>query len=105
MPCQTLEQQRRAVMFMPPAATWVLVAGKSIYELCKVDHNCRAGAPGSTPNNDEWMWGKGRGYSLGRWRLWKTRFSEIATAQGLKDSVKQIAARASSGMDRVEGQM
>ena len=58
VPCQTLEQQRRAVMFVPPAATWVLVAGKSIYELCEVDHNRQDGAPGSTPNNYEWFGGK-----------------------------------------------
>ena len=30
VPCQTLEQQRRAVIVVSPAATWVLVAGKSI---------------------------------------------------------------------------
>ena len=105
VPCQTHEQQRRALIFVPPAATWVLIAGKNTYELCKVILNRQDGAPGSTPDNNEWLWGKGRGYSLGRWRLWKTRFSEIATAQGLKDSVKKIVARASSEVDRFEGAM
>ena len=105
VPCQTPEQQRRAVMFVPPAATWILIAGKSIHELCKTDHNRRDDTPGSTPIGDEWLWGKRRGYSSGRWGLWKSRFRESATAQGLKDNVKEIAARASSEMDRVEGQM
>ena len=104
VPCQTPEQQRHALIFVPPAATWVLIAGKSIYELCKVDHNRQDAAPGSTPIGDEWLQDKGRGYSLGRWDLWKSRFSEIATAQGLKETVKEIAARASSEMDRVDSQ-
>ena len=105
VPCQTPEQQQRALISVPPAATWVLIAGNNIYELCKIDHNRQDDAPGSTPIGDEWLWGKGRGYSLGRWGLWKSRFSEIATAQGLNDSVKEISARARSEMDRVEGQM
>ena len=105
VPCQTPEQQRHALIFVPSAATWVSIAGKSIYELCKVDHNRQDAVPGSTPIGDEWLWGKSRGYSLKRWSLWKSRFGEIATAQGLKDSVKEIAARASSEMDRVDGQI
>ena len=105
VPCQTPEQQQRALISVPPAATWVLIAGNNIYELCKIDHNRQDDAPSSTPIGDEWLWGKGRGYSLGRWGLWKSRFSEIATAQGLNDSVKEISARARSEMDRVEGQM
>ncbi len=103
VPCQTLEQQRRAVMYVPPAATWVLLAGERIYELCKIDHDRKDGGPGSTPNGSEWLWGKGRGYSLARWAFWKKRFSEIATTQELKDSVKDIAARAASEMERIEG--
>ena len=105
VPCQTFEQRQRALIFVPPAATWVLIAGNKIYELCKIDHDRQDGAPGSTPIGDEWLWGKGRGYSLGRWGLWKSRFGDIATAQGLNDSVKEIAARARSEMVRVEGQM
>ena len=105
VPYQTPEQQRRALMFVPPAATWVLIAGKRIYELCKMDHNCQDSAPGSTSNGDEWLWGKGRGYCFGRWGLWKSRFSAITTAQALKDIVKGIAARARSEMDKVEAQI
>ena len=97
---QTLEQQRRAVMYVPPAATWILLAGESIYELCRMDHDRMDGGPGAPLYGDEWLWGKGRGYSLGRWAFWKKRFSEIATTQGLKDDVKHIAARAASEMEK-----
>ena len=103
VPCQTLEQQQRAATGVPQAATWVILAGERIYELCKIDYDRKDGAPGSTWIGDEWLWGKGRGYSLGRWALWKKRFREIATIQELKDGVKDIAARAASEMERIEG--
>lgn len=101
VPCQTPEQQRQAAMYVPPAATWILLAGERIYELCKNDHDRKDSDPGL---GDEWLWGKGRGYSLGRWAFWKKRFGEIATTQGLKDDVKDIAARAASEMEKIEGQ-
>ena len=102
VPCQSVEQQRRAAMYVPPAATWVLLAGESIYKLCKIDHDRKDGALGSTPNGDEWLWGKGRGYSQERWTFWKKRFGEIATTKDLKDSVREISARASSHMEKFE---
>ena len=82
---------------------WVLFAGQSIYKLCKVNHDRRDGAPGSTPYGYEWLWGKGRGYSLGRWEFWKKRFGEIATTKELKDSLRDIAARAASKMEEMGG--
>lgn len=103
VPCQTPEQHRRALMYVPPAATWILLAGKNIYELCKNDHDRKDGDPGSTPDGDEWLWGKSRGYSLGRWAFWKKRFSEIATTRELDEGVKDIAARATSEMKNIEG--
>lgn len=42
------------------------------------------------------------GYSLGRWAFWEKRFGEIATTQGLLDSVKDLAARAVSEMGKIE---
>ena len=89
VPYQTPEQQRRGMTNVPPAATWVLVAGEKIYELCKNDYD----------RKDD----KGRGYSLGRWALWKKRFSEIAENQELKDGIKDVALRAASEMERIEG--
>lgn len=101
VPCQSPEQRRRAAMYVSPAATWVLFAGEAIYQLCKSDHDRKDGAPGSTPDDDEWLWGKGRGYSVGRWAFWKKRFEEIARTEELKDSVRDIAARAASQMKEI----
>lgn len=100
VPCETPEQQRCAIMYVPPAATWILLAGESIHQLCKTDHNRKDGAPGSTPSNVSWLWGKGRGYSLERWAFWRGRFSDIARSPNLSDEVKDIASRAASAMDK-----
>lgn len=39
-PCQTPDPQWHAAMFVPPAATWIPLAGESILEVCKSDFNC-----------------------------------------------------------------
>ena len=85
VPYQTPEQQRRAATVVPPAATWILLAGEKIYDLCK-------------SGKDD----KGRGFSLRRWALWKAKFGEIATNQGLGDDVRDIASKTACEMGRVE---
>lgn len=87
-PYQTPEEQRRAPTNVPPAATWILLAGEKIYELCKAN----------LYRKDD----QGRGYSLDRWALWKKRFGEIANVRGLTDGVKDIASKAASEMKRIE---
>lgn len=101
--CQTPDMQRCAAMYVPPAATWILLAGERIYELCKSDFNRNDRRKGMW--GDRGLWGKGRGYSLGRWALWKKTFGEIATTQGLPDGVKDLAAKATSEMDKIESEM
>lgn len=102
VPYVTPEQQRYAAMYVPAAATWILLAGQRIYELCKSDYNRKDGAPGLSRDENEWLWGKGRGYSLGRWAFWKKRFGEIRTTPGLQDGVRDLAARAISEMGQIE---
>ena len=104
VPYETPDQQRYAAMYVPAAVTWILLAGQRVYELCKCDYNRKDGAPGLLRDENEWLWGKGRGYSLGRWALWKKRFGEIAITQGLQDGVRDLAARAISKMGDIEGQ-
>ena len=88
-PYQTPQQQRRAATNVPPAATWILLAGEKIYELCTKDYD----------RDDD----QGRGYSLERWALWKKRFRETAENQALTDAFKDIASRAASEMERIAG--
>lgn len=104
VPYTTPDQLRRAAVYLPPAATWILLAGEKIHELCKSDLNREDGAPGWNMNGDDSLWGKSRGYSLGRWAWWKRGFGEIATMERLQDRLKDFAARASAEMDRIESQ-
>lgn len=91
---------------MPPAATWILIAGSQIHALCKADHDRKDGAPGVTPYHDEWLWGKGRGYSSERWAFWKKRFGEIAETEGeggkLGEGVRNVAATAAEKMGEID---
>ena len=102
--CHTNEGKRKSAMYVIPAATWVLLGGEKIYELCKADFDRIDAGPrsGFPTDNGDWLWGKGRGYSLERWAFWKKRFSEVGTSQELSDSAKDICGRASSEMERVE---
>ena len=84
---QIPEQQRRALTVVPQAAPWILLAGDTIYKLCKDDDR----------SDDE-----GRGYSLGRWTMWNRKFVEITVTQALSDCAKDIASRAKSEMGRIE---
>ena len=85
VPYQTTKQQRSAPTVVPPAATWIILAGKKIYGLCKIGKENQR-----------------RGFSLGRWALWKTRFGEIATNQGFKKDLRESASKAVSAMSQIE---
>ncbi|MCJ1262146.1 hypothetical protein MMC22_002016 [Lobaria immixta] len=86
-PYQTPDQYRDAAMYVPPAVTWILLAGKWIYELCTHDMNCEDGA------------------SLQQWAFWKKRFGEIAKTQGLQGEIKDHAWRAAFKMGEIESQI
>ena len=90
-PYDTPEQRRRAATVVPPASTWVLFAGEAIYKLCKNEHNRR-----------EDLGQYGRGYSLGRWIVWKKKFGVIGAMESLEQGVREIAQRAASEMSRID---
>lgn len=91
VPCETLEQQQRASVVIPPAATWIVLAGEEIYALCNTDH----------ARNDR----QGRGYSLRRWAAWKASFGRIMSNDALSDDVRDVAGKAISEMERIEGKV
>ena len=85
-PYETQQQQKGAATVVPPAATWILIAGNKIWDLCQA-------------GKDD----KGRGFSMGRWNLWKRKFGEIAANEGLGQHVKDIASGAATTMQQIEG--
>lgn len=85
-PHDTPEQQYWAELLVPAAATWFIQAATKFYDMCRDSSGVR-------------------GYSLERWAFWKRRFLEIATHQDLMISIRNVASRAASEMDKVDGGM
>ena len=82
----TCEQQYWAVFLVPAAATWFTQAAMTIHNMCRDSNGVR-------------------GYSLESWAFWKCRFLEIAANEHLMISIRDMAPRAASEMDKVDGEM
>ena len=80
-PCVTSEDQRGTKIFVPPAATWILLAGECLYSLCQCNQ---------------------RQLSLKNWLLWKQGFGELAANEALEEHVRDICRRAAMEMARIE---
>lgn len=102
---RTPEEYRNGAIFIPSAATWFLIAGKKIYELCKSNHRRKDGLRYFFGEKQDHEWREDSGYCLERWAFWRKRFGEIKMTQGLRDDVKDIAGRAFIKMGEVESQM
>lgn len=96
-PYETPSPQARASMYIAPAATWILLAGEKIYELCKENYKRIDGGV----NRDGFLW-TGTGFSLPRWKFWKQRLSEISQDTTLEETLRTQARNASTEMERFE---
>ena len=111
VPYRTPEDHRDGAMYIPSAATWILLAGKRIYELCESNHNRESNLYREGDSRDfvvneaDCKWHNDRGYSLDRRAFWKRRFCEIKMLQGFQDDVRDLAGRAFIKMSEVESQM
>ena len=88
VPYTTLTQQRRAQALLPPAVTWIRLAGAKIYDLCrngKLD--------------------QGRGFSLSRWQQWKDGFDLATRTSQIGMSLRMEAVSAVSTMQSIENSM
>jgi hypothetical protein len=86
-------------MYVPPAATWILIAGSKIRELCFMD---------ALPEEDNGhtarlQWG-GRTYCPGRWMFWKQRFQQLAEDTAIDVQCHEYAKQAFEYMDKLDGE-
>jgi len=84
-------------MYLPPAATWIMIAGSKIRELCFMDQ---------LPEDDnkhsvQSQWG-GRTYCSGRWTFWKRRFWELAWDTAIDIPCRVYAKTAHKVMDQLD---
>lgn len=77
-----------AEVLVPPAATWLLLAGEEIYELCKI--NAKSGSI--------------YGFTLNGWGVWKNKLLHLRASVELDSSVCEIASRAAIAMSTIDKQ-
>lgn len=109
-PYETPEPQYHGAMYVPSAATWILLAGERLYRLCKDDYQRRdstsAGGGERLSGNGGGgrLSGNGSGFTLKRWAFWKQRFHDITATAEFDSSVRNYAKRAADEMKRIEDQ-
>lgn len=79
---QSLSEEWR--VFLPPAATWILIAGPKLRELCLNGHRSIAAKPE-------------------KWVLWKQRFSVFAESIEVDENCRSLSARAARHMEELDG--
>jgi hypothetical protein len=91
------DNQERTRMFVPPAATWILIAGRKIYQFCvdKFNHS----DPKTTASGNL----RYQGYCLARWSCWKQAFNNIAS-MNLHRDVTDYSTQAVLMMELIESE-
>ncbi|KAI4851586.1 hypothetical protein E4T44_02040 [Aureobasidium sp. EXF-8845] len=92
-----LEEEWR--MYLPPAATWILIAGSKMRELSFTDQ---------LPENDNQhsvrsRWG-GRTYCPERWMFWKQRFQQLVEDTRIDARCRAYARQALEAMDKLDNE-
>jgi hypothetical protein len=75
---------------VPVATTWLLIAGKAIYERCQEDDLY-----------DGWQKGT---WNLQRWELWKQQLEQFAERKDFDDECRRLASQTVKKMAEVEAE-
>ncbi|KAH0015931.1 hypothetical protein KCU78_g8022, partial [Aureobasidium melanogenum] len=93
----TRELQEEWCMYIPPAATWILIAGSKIREPCFMDELPEAANQHSIRS----QWG-GRTYCSRRWEFWKRRFKHLGEDTAIDDRCQGFTKQAYDAMDELD---
>ncbi|KAF7187966.1 hypothetical protein HII31_10866 [Pseudocercospora fuligena] len=83
--------------FLPAAAAWIDLAGKSLRQ-CKDDFPPDRGA---NPGKGGPLWEGKHGFCHERWSLWQKRFDELASDSQLSQSLRETARKADEQMRKL----
>lgn len=83
--------------FLPAAAAWIDLAGKSLKQ-CEDDFPPDRGAQ---PGKGGPLWEDKHGFCPERWSLWQKRFDELASDSQLSQSLRETARKASGQMRKL----
>ena len=97
-------QIRRTEIYVPPAARWILITGRNLYEYCKssLDYEGEAVVQrwmGGPEHGSQLLFMGRDGFSIERWAFWKKR---IRGLEGATDGVKNLAVQAAEMMVEIE---
>ncbi|KAI4217827.1 MAG: hypothetical protein LQ349_008997 [Xanthoria aureola] len=103
---ETHYQIRRAEVYIPPAAMWILIAGRNIYRYCKADQDYKGEDVyqrwiGGEHGSELTFLGKD-GFNLDRWMFWRTRFEHISMLERINRDVMEYAVQAAREMRKIE---
>ncbi|KAL8668380.1 MAG: hypothetical protein Q9168_006991 [Polycauliona sp. 1 TL-2023] len=103
---ETHYQIRRAEIYVPPAAMWMLIAGRNLHGYCKdnldyTGENVYQRWIGGEHGSELTFLGKD-GFSMDRWAFWKTRFEQISMLEGVDRDVMEYAGQAARAMNKIE---
>lgn len=93
----TRELQEEWRMYVPPAATLMMIAGRKIRELCFMNQL----HADDNKHSVQSKWG-GRTYSAGRWTFWKQRFRQLAVSSVIDVQCREHAKKAYQAMDKLD---
>lgn len=86
-------------MYIPPAATWILIAGRQTRELCSLKELPETANQHSI--RSQWC---GRTYCSWRWQSWKQRFQRLAEDTAMDDQCQRHAKQAYDAMDKLDAE-
>lgn len=95
----TRELQEEWRMYIPPAATWILIAGSKIRGLCFTDELPET----ANQHSIRCRWG-GRTFCSRRWDFWKRRFQQLAEDTAIGDRCQGYAKQAYDAMDKLDAE-
>lgn len=107
LPVETPEQIRRAGIFVPAAAQWILVSGRQIYDYSRrkewyEDEKVPTRWIGGTDGGPNLFEGD-EGFSMERWHFWAQRFEDISKlGEKAMESVIHSATEAAKKMAMIE---
>lgn len=84
---------------VPGAAVWIYYAGNWIFSCQK---SWEPGFPIGDPAVGGSLWEGSRGFSRGRWDLWRQRFRWIAENSEVQQETRDYAWKAAEEMERIE---
>lgn len=84
-------------LLIPAAATWLLVAGRTIYEHCLDSQSPMLGE--NDRSREEWVEGQ---FSLQRWSCWKERLRTFTERRDFSDECREYSAHTVAEMNEIE---